>query len=193
MLTNKQRKRYGAIGVALLSLFILLLMAERWTVFLPYPVTLIAKKALYVVYLFGFLLLCYLRIRNGFRTTLRGYISILGGVLLGSWGFGQATYGLISIGNMAWSKSDTLLCLHVVDNATAPEGIVSQVYTINVILQDDPDKTVRPIRYRYPEIDFHSLAPGDTVQVLTYPGWAGYTLKKVVTDNRCEGKQARHP
>jgi hypothetical protein len=188
--TDKQRRLYGAIGIALLSLFLLLLMVERWTVFLPYSTTHVSRNWLYGFYLLGFLWLCYVRIRQGFRTTARGYISILGGVLLGSWAFGQATYGLISISNMVWYKNETFLCLNVVDNGTAPEGIFSQVYTMNVTIQGDKNKLIRPIRYRYPEIQFRNLGSGDAVQVLARPGWAGYTLEKVVEENRCVSEKA---
>lgn len=179
--TDKQRRLYGAVAVTLLAIFILLLMAERWTVFVPYGGTLLALNWFYGIYLFGFLLLCYIRIKGGFRTTLRNYISAFGGVLLGSWGFGQATYGLLLTTNRFSLKDESLLCLNVMDNSDAPEGLFSTTHTIDVALQGDPDRIVRPIRYRYPEIAFRGLRAGNAVQVLARPGWAGYTLEKVVT------------
>ena len=65
-----------------------------------------------------------------------------------------------------------------------PEGLFSSMHTIRTILHGDPNRTLTPIRYRYPEIDFRNLKPGDSVQVLAQPGWAGYTLRRV-TGTHC--------
>lgn len=175
MLRISKQKLSAAVTAASIALMLFLLRIRSTYPMVPYSWMAKAEVYLFVFYAICLCLLLWWLLTRGFNRRIKANkVVIFAGILLGSWGLSQTTYGAIVGANAATSSRLERICLVAHRESIAPDGLISREKSIEIKIVGS--KTFSDVYFRRNSVDLSAFPVDKFVCIDAARGPFGFRL-----------------